>query len=172
MPSHDPDRGAAGRRSALWGGDRVGAACGRASRRRFAVARCLLPVLLLLVPACAERRIRVTSTPPGARVWLNDEDVGRTPTEARFTFYGHYDVRLELEGFEPYNARHTARAPLHEYPGPDLVAAAVPARIRHTVEWHVDLSPTPESSQDADAVRRELVDRAAAMRERTAGAAD
>lgn len=167
MPSRDPERGAASPPSARGAERRMGPASGGASRRRLPVGRCLLAVVLLLVPACAERRIRVTSTPPGARVWLNDEDVGRTPTEARFTFYGHYDVRLELEGFEPYNARHTARAPLHEYPGPDLVAAAVPARIRHTVEWHVDLSPTPESSQDPEAVRRELVDRAAAMRERT-----
>jgi hypothetical protein len=128
------------------------------------LACCLLPLLLL--PACAERRIRVTSEPPGARVWLNDEDIGLTPTEARFTFYGHYDLRLEHPGYEPYHAEHTARAPLHEYPGPDLLTAAVPANIRHTVEWHVDLAPTPESSGDPEAARVELIDRAADIRER------
>ncbi|MCC5823940.1 MAG: PEGA domain-containing protein [Phycisphaerales bacterium] len=126
----------------------------------------LLIVALLLLPACAERRIRVTSEPPGARVWLNDEDIGRTPTEARFTFYGHYDLRLELEGHEPYHARHTARAPLHEYPGPDLVAAAIPANIRHLVEWHIELSPTPESTLEPETVRLELIDRAGELRER------
>lgn len=126
----------------------------------------LLTVALLLLPACAERRIRVTSEPPGARVWLNDEDIGRTPTEARFTFYGHYDLRLELEGHEPYHARHTARAPLHEYPGPDLVAAAIPANIRHLVEWHIEMSPTPESALEPETVRLELIDRAGELRER------
>lgn len=125
-----------------------------------------LVVAVSLLPACAERRIRVTSEPPGARVWLNDEQIGRTPAEARFTFYGHYDLRLELDGHEPYHARHTAEAPFHEYPGPDLVAAAVPARIRHTVEWHVDLTPTPESSGDPEMVRLELIDRAGSLRER------
>jgi hypothetical protein len=129
------------------------------------MAHCLLPLLLLILPACAERRIRVTSTPPGALVWLNDEEIGRTPTEARFTFYGHYDLRLEAPGFEPYHDQHTAHAPFHEYPGPDLIAAAIPANIRHTVEWHVDMAPTPETIEDPETVRAELVDRAASLRE-------
>jgi hypothetical protein len=123
----------------------------------------LLPLALL---GCAERRIRVTSEPAGARVWLNDEEIGRTPTEARFTFYGHYDLRVELEGHEPYHARRTARAPIHEHPGPDLLAAAWPGRVSHTVEWHVELTPTPESTGDPEDVRTELIDRAAGLRER------
>lgn len=120
----------------------------------------------LLLGGCAERRIRVTSEPAGARVWLNDEEIGRTPAEARFTFYGHYDVRLEMPGYEPYHAEHTARAPLHEYPGPDLVAAAAPTNIRHTVEWHIELTPTPETSAEPETARTELIDRAAGLRER------
>lgn len=122
--------------------------------------------VLLLLPACAQRRIRVTSEPSGARVWLNDEDIGRTPTEAAFTFYGHYDLRLEHPGFEPYHAEHMAWAPLHEYPGPDLVAAAIPARIRDTVRWHVVMRPTPETTLEPEVMRSELIDRAAALRER------
>jgi len=121
----------------------------------------------LLLASCAERRVRVTSSPPGARVWLNDQDIGRTPTEARFTFYGSYDLRMELRGFEPYHAEHTANAPVHEYPGPDLVAAAYPGRIKHLVEWHIDLEPTPESVLAPTEAREQLLDRAAALRERT-----
>lgn len=123
--------------------------------------------LAATLPACAERRIRVTSEPAGARVWLNDEEIGRTPCEALFTFYGKYDLRLERDGFEPYHAGHRAWAPLHEYPGPDLVAAAVPADIRHTVKWHVVLTPTPESTLAPDAVRTQLIDRAAQTREQS-----
>jgi hypothetical protein len=123
--------------------------------------------LTTLLQGCAERRIRVTSEPAGARVWLNDEEIGRTPCEALFTFYGKYDLRLEREGFEPYHAGHHAKAPLHEYPGPDLVAAALPADIRDTVEWHIVLTPTPESTLDPDTVRTQLIDRAAQIRERS-----
>lgn len=127
----------------------------------------LLALLSMLVLAgCAERRIRVTSTPPGARVWLNNEDIGRTPAEVRFTFYGSYDLSLELDGYEPYHAEHVAHAPVYEYPGPDLIASAIPARISHSVEWHVDLTPTPESTLDPETVRVQLIDRAAQLRER------
>lgn len=138
--------------------------------RRFPVRLPLALVPLMLIPSlggCAERRIRVTSEPAGARVWLNDEEIGVTPTQARFTFYGHYDLRLEKPGFEPYHGKHTASAPFHEYPGPDLVAAAWPANIRHTVEWHIELTPTPETSTDPETARADLIDRAAGMRERT-----
>ena len=137
------------------------------SAGRGGVARpiALATLAALLLPACAERRIRVTSDPAGARVWLNDEDIGRTPTEARFTFYGHYDLRLEAPGYEPYHAEHTAKAPFHEYPGPDLVATALPGDVRHTVEWHVELTPTPESAGDPETTRTQLVDRAAQLRE-------
>ena len=129
-----------------------------------------LMVPLMLVPlmlgGCAERRIRVTSEPAGARAWLNDEEIGVTPTEASFTFYGHYDLRLEKPGYEPYHGKHTAKAPLHEYPGPDLVAAAAPTNIGHTVEWHIELTPTPETSAEPETARTELIDRAAGLLER------
>ncbi len=47
---------------------------------------------------CVERTITITSDPPYALVWLNDEEIGRTPVTVPFTFYGKYDVRLIHEG--------------------------------------------------------------------------
>ena len=122
-----------------------------------------------LLTACAERHIRVTSTPPGARVWLNDQEIGRTPATASFTFYGRYDLRIEAPGHEPYHATHHAKAPLHEYPGPDLIAEALPTTIDHTIEWHIELSPTPEAPE---AVRAGLIDRAATLREQARSDSD
>ncbi len=52
----------------------------------------------LLCTGCIERLITVSSQPPGALVYLNDEEVGRTPVTVPFRFYGVYDVRLEHEG--------------------------------------------------------------------------
>ncbi|MFB3120043.1 MAG: PEGA domain-containing protein [Stenotrophomonas maltophilia] len=40
----------------------------------------------------------ITSEPPGALVWLNDREIGRTPVDVDFEFYGRYDVRLHLPG--------------------------------------------------------------------------
>lgn len=121
-------------------------------------------VFLAVLPGCLERTIRVTSDPPGALVWLNDTEIGRTPAEARFKFYGTYDVRVELPGYEPIHEGRDAKAPFYEYPGPDFVAAALPARIQNTVEWHFDLTPSagvndPQSQAAIIARAQDLRDR-------------
>jgi len=117
-----------------------------------------------VVTGCVERRIRVTSTPPGARVVINDQEIGRTPVETRFTFYGGYDVQLIKPGFEHIHELRKAKAPLHELPVIDLAATAAPADISHTIEWHFDLIPVAESS-DPEGARNDLLERAANMRE-------
>ena len=40
---------------------------------------------------------RVQSDPPGALVYLNGEEVGRTPLAHDFLWYGNYDVELRSE---------------------------------------------------------------------------
>ncbi len=135
------------------------------------IAYCLLPLFLLLLPACVQRQIRVTSTPPGARVLINDQEVGVTPVETRFTFYGGYDIQLIKPGYEHIHQLRQAKAPLYEYPGLDLIATAAPADINNTIQWHFDLTPTPES-QDPDAAREDLLTRAHSMREQARTTAD
>ena len=110
---------------------------------------------------CLERRIVVTSDPEGAVVWLNDQEVGRTPVETGFQFYGVYDVRLRKEGYEPLATKQKAKSPWYEYPGPDLIAAALPFTIRKTVRWHYELTPLPEGTPED---RDELVQRAEEFR--------
>ncbi|MEX0876344.1 MAG: hypothetical protein WD114_02700, partial [Phycisphaerales bacterium] len=83
--------------------------------------------------------------------------------ETRFTFYGGYDVQLRLPGYEPVHELRTAKAPLHEYPGIDLVATVLPADFDHTVEWHFDLEQVPEAT-DPEGAREALLERAADLR--------
>ncbi|MGH7754255.1 MAG: PEGA domain-containing protein, partial [Gemmatimonadales bacterium] len=111
------------------------------------VALCSALAVLLCCGGCLQRRIVVTSEPSGAVVWINDQEVGRTPVETGFTFYGVYDVRVHKEGFEPVGEARKAKAPWYEYPGPDLVASAMPFRIRKTVRWHFDLVPLPPDDE-------------------------
>jgi hypothetical protein len=59
---------------------------------------CLLLIALVCLGGCIRRSITITSQPAGALVWLNDEEIGRTPVTVPFTYYGVYDVRLEHEG--------------------------------------------------------------------------
>ncbi|MBL4809158.1 MAG: PEGA domain-containing protein [Phycisphaerales bacterium] len=85
---------------------------------------------------CVERRVKVTSEPSGARVWLNDEVIGVTPCEAGFKFYGKYDVRLALDGYEPIHEGRVMKAPIYEYPIIDLAATAVPFKFKSVNNWH------------------------------------
>jgi len=111
---------------------------------------------------CLERTIVVTSEPEGAVVYLNDREIGRTPVETDFRFFGAYDVRLHLEGYEPLVTSREAEAPVYEWPGIDLLAEAVPATIATRLEWHFQLTPLPELQPGADkaALRTGLLERA------------
>lgn len=120
-------------------------------RRSAMVAAALLAPALL--GGCLERRLTITSEPPGALVWLNDVEVGRTPVDVDFEWYGTYDVRLALEGHEPLTTSAKADAPVHEWPGIDLFAAVLPVEFRNDVRWHFELEP---ALTDRDA----LLDRA------------
>jgi hypothetical protein len=120
----------------------------------------LVPALLPIVAAgCLERRLSITSEPPGATVIVNDVELGRTPLEAGFTHCGLYDVRVEKDGYDPLRTAARAPAPFHEYPPFDLAATALPVTISTVVPWNFTLTP----AADADAG---LLDRARALRGR------
>jgi hypothetical protein len=107
---------------------------------------------------CVERRLAITSEPTGARVWVNDREVGQTPCEVEFMWFGVYDVRLKKAGFEPLVTTAEAKAPLHEQPGLDAVAMAIPGRDVTRIAWHFVMEP---SAGRADG----LVDRARGLRD-------
>lgn len=118
----------------------------------------------LLLGGCLERTIHITSDPPGALVWLNDIEVGRTPLETDFTYYGEFSVRLRREGYEPIVTSRTAKAPVYEWPVVDLAAELWPQRISTDIRWHFDLVPAAERT-DADAAREDILRRAAETRD-------
>lgn len=129
-------------------------------------ALCAMLTPLALCAGCLDRTLVITSDPPGASVTVNDVEVGRTPVEASFTYYGMYDVVLTLDGHEPLRSRATATAPVYEYPPVDLIAEAVPARIRNQVKWHFMLRPSPEASGSTTKLEADVAERARALRER------
>lgn len=108
--------------------------------------------LCVLSVGCVERRLMITSEPAGALVYLNDQEVGRTPIEVPFTWYGTYDVRLEREGFKTLETQQVAEQPWWEKPGPDLFAEAMPNK-RVEIAWHMEMMPQESASEtDPDKV--------------------
>ena len=140
---------------------------GHRVRPRAARAAVLLAASVAALTGCADRRLVITSDPPGARVWVNDVDVGRTPTQAEFTYFGVYDVRVQKEGFETIITSVKAEQPLYEYPPFDLAAEAVGARTR--VEWHFALQPVPETTQPAAEFEQGVLERGRELRTQLQG---
>lgn len=136
-----------------------------------AAAAVALTVCAAWCAGCVQRTISITSEPEGALVWVNDIEVGRTPVEVDFTFYGNYDVRVRLEGYEPLVTSRKARAPWYEYPGVDLVAEMLPMTIRSDIHWHFELEPVAERV-DPEAAERELLERARELRGELSGETD
>ncbi|MEO1008631.1 MAG: PEGA domain-containing protein [Planctomycetota bacterium] len=113
---------------------------------------------------CGSRTLSITSEPSGALVSLNGDEVGRTPLEVGFRYYGQYDVRLRREGYEPLAANPWAAAPWYEYPPIDVVLLPFPIETR--IDWHFELEPAA-STGDAPEARDALIERAGELRERT-----
>lgn len=120
-------------------------------RHRFSPIRASIAMLAFSagLGGCVRRELVITSQPPGALVHVNDVEIGRTPVRAGFKFYGVYDIRLELDGYEPLWTSAEAESPWYETPGIDAVALAIPADIANEVRWHFEMAPLTEPDDDA-----------------------
>lgn len=115
-------------------------------KRNVLLVMCLSTAALT---GCMQRTIHISSEPSGAQVFLNDVEVGRTPVEVGFTYFGTYDVRLRREGYEPLITSAKTDAPMHEWPGIDLLAMAWPQGTETVIRWHFTMEP---SDVDEDAL--------------------
>ena len=99
---------------------------------------------MLAAAGCVRRTISITSTPSEALVFVNEREIGRTPCEVDFLFYGEYDVRLKLDGYESIVGSGTASAPFWDFIGADLVSEMAPLDLESRVEWHFTFVPADD----------------------------
>jgi hypothetical protein len=116
---------------------------------------------LLISGGCVERTLSITSTPPGALVTYNDIEIGRTPLEKTFTYYGVFDAQIRLDGYETIKTGTPVIAPWWQWLGPDLVAELLPMRLVDHHEVNYTLKPLSKQQVDTDA----LVERGQRLRE-------
>ena len=111
---------------------------------------------------CVERTLVINSSPPGALVYLNDQEVGRTPLTRRFLWYGTYDVQVRREGYQTLRTRSPVIAPWWQWVPFDFLAEVLPARLpdRHVVSYR--LTPLSQVQVDPEA----MVQRGQKLRER------
>lgn len=119
-------------------------------------------ILVLASPAlcvgCVERRIWIDSDPPGALVWVNDAQLGRTPVDVGILHEGVYDVRIEKDGFEPIVTGATVDGPLWDQFPIDFVVEVLPIDAKSATRWKFLLTRRDDSES-------KLLERAEALRQ-------
>ncbi len=69
---------------------------------------------------CVRRRLTVRSNPPGALVYIDDQEIGRTPVSTAFTYYGTRKFRLVKDGYETIVVHQKFSAPWYQIPPLDF----------------------------------------------------
>lgn len=117
-------------------------------------------LLAVVLAGCVERTIKITTEPSGATVLLNEEEVGRSPADVRFTWYGTYGVTVRKEGYETLQATRKIDAPVYQWPVIDIFTELlIPYKWHDQRTWHFELQPQQLPS------RQELIERAEDFRQ-------
>jgi hypothetical protein len=104
---------------------------------------------LLVLSGCGVQRDLVfRSNPSNALVYLNGEEIGRTPLDHEFLWYGKYDVMLRKEGYVSAKTTTNVKPPWWQWIGFDFVAELMPIRLRDKQIFTYTLLPA--STQPAD----------------------
>ena len=111
--------------------------------RRLAGA-VVVAVLASWPAGCVERTLVIDSDPPGALVYLNDQEIGRTPLKREFTWYGWYDVAVRMEGHETLKTSSPVIAPPWLWVPFDLVMELLPFPVQDRHRLHYTLKPVTE----------------------------
>ena len=112
--------------------------------------RVLIFGLVLTATGCVRRSMSIQTDPPGALVYLNGEEAGRTPLQRDFLWYGTYDVVIRKEGAETLRTRQRVIAPWWQWPPFDLFAELFPLDDKRSYQY--TLTPAADSAVDLDAI--------------------
>ena len=106
---------------------------------------CLLIVILLIVPTlfgCVRRRMTVMSNPPGATVYLDGKEIGRTPFSTNFDYYGKREFRIVKQGYDTKTELKPVSAPWYQWVGFDFVSEVLlPGKLTDHKYYEFDLQP-------------------------------
>ncbi|MCA9246088.1 MAG: PEGA domain-containing protein [Planctomycetales bacterium] len=83
----------------------------------------------------------IRSNPPGAQVYVDNEEIGTTPCSTGFVYYGTREIRLVKDGYETLKTKHAFHVPWYQYPVAEFFAEnLVPGEIRdeHTLNFTLE----------------------------------
>ena len=103
----------------------------------------------LALSGCVDRVLQIRSEPPGATVSIHGVDVGVTPLDHEFDFYGSHGIVVRKNGYRSVRVVEELEAPWYEHFPLDFFAEnIVPWTMRdeHRVDVTLEMTePDPEN---------------------------
>ena len=88
------------------------------------------------------RKMTVRSNPPGATVYLDGKELGRTPFTTNFDHYGKREFRIVKQGYETKTELMPVRTPWYQWIGFDFVSEVLlPGKLTDHKSYEFDLQP-------------------------------
>jgi hypothetical protein len=98
---------------------------------------------MLCGSGCVQRRITIRSNPPGALVYVDKYEIGKTPCSVGYIYYGTREIKLVKDGYETLTVMQWIPPTWYQIPPLDFVAEnVVPAEIRDERTYTYQLVPT------------------------------
>jgi PEGA domain len=125
----------------------------------------LSALALLSTTGCVRRRMTIRTNPPGAQVFVDDQEIGTTPCSSAYVYYGTRKVTVIKDGYKTETLYHKFNPPWYQIPPLDFITENLFSReIRDERILDVSLSPqeiVPEAPlrQRAEGLRRDARDR-------------
>lgn len=119
---------------------------------KFALAIGVAALLPPLVGGCVQRTLTINTNPPGALVYLNDQEIGRTPVTRNFLWYGTYEVEIRKTGYDSIKTSAPVIAPWWQWVPFDLITEALPLEDHHDLRF--TLRRPSEQEEEADLLIR------------------
>jgi hypothetical protein len=123
-------------------------------------AAAALVALLVTCSGCVRRRLTVRTNPPGAQVFIDDQEIGTTPCSAAFVYYGTRKITLMKDGYRTETIFQKIPPPWYEITPLDfLVENVYPLEQRD--ERIVDVQLVPQELLP----QQKLIGRAQSLRD-------
>jgi hypothetical protein len=117
-------------------------------------------VLVCCETGCVRRRRAIRSNPPGAKVYVDEQEIGVTPVSTNFTYYATRTITLIKDGYRTEKTQHRVLPTWYQIPGVDFFSENLyPRELRD--ERVVDFQLVPQENVRIE----DLMNRANALRD-------
>src|SRR5687768_8431450 len=96
-----------------------------------------------LSTGCVRRRLTVLTHPPGAQVFVDDQEIGTSPCSSSFVYYGTRKITLMKDGYRTETLYQKINPPWYQIPPLDFASENLSIR-EHRDERIVDVQLVPQ----------------------------